>query len=407
MSSVFGNRLKVTIFGESHGAAVGCVLDGIPAGTALDSEHIALRLSQRQRGAWFLKPYNMRSGDNNSQFAFDFDNLQRVSAQDEALKSGCAPDAANLSEGCELDRERHEYEGLDELFKELVTSRGEGTSYEILSGASADGVCYGSPFCAVFRNTDVRRGDYDRINTHFRPGHADYVAFKKFCGFSDLSGGGHFSGRLTAPLVLAGAVAEQLLAKTGVGISARVASVGGIELSCDDSGNLLETAELRGLVSEIAASGDSVGSVLELRITGMPVGVGEPLFETLEGEIARMVFAVPAVKGIEFGRGFEFARLRGSETVDAFYCDADGAIKTRSNNNGGINGGISNGMDIEFRVAVKPASSIGIAVDTLDFADFKQRQLITGGRHDKCIGVRAGAPIVAATALAIYNCKKM
>lgn len=363
MSSVFGSKFRVTLYGESHGAAVGCVVDGVPAGTALDKKHIALRLAQRSRGALSAGFYG------------------------EAPRASKTHGAGGGPDGCECPAE------FD--FGGLMTLRAEDDAYEILSGAGEDGVCFGSPLCVLFRNRDFRRADYDDIAMHFRPGHADYAAFKKYGGFADLSGGGHFSGRLTAPLVFAGALAEQFLSESGIRISARIVSIGGIDVS--------DTCELQKLLDEVSERKDSVGALIAVRATGMPAGIGAPFFDTLEGEISRSVFAVPAVKGIEFGRGFDFAKLRGSGVVDAFYLSEDGGIRTRENNNGGINGGISNGMDLEFRVAVKPASSIGIPIQTLDFSDMSQRELRVGGRHDKCIALRAVAPVIASTALALWN----
>ncbi|MDO4753591.1 MAG: chorismate synthase [Bacillota bacterium] len=355
MSSIYGNRIKVSLFGESHGAAVGCVLDGLPAGLALDMPFIRTRLSQRQHGAFSIRSY------------------------------------AEMSKGLE------EEDALLEI-SSAVTARSESLDFHVLSGLSDEGICQGSPFMAYFQNRDIRRGDYRQQERHYRPGHADYVSAMRSNGHADLSGGGHFSGRLTAPLVLAGAICEQILSRRGIGFSAHVENVGGCK----------SFAEINDFLESLERDGDSAGSEIKIRIDGMPLGVGSPFFDTLEGEISKLVFSVPAVKGIAFGAGFDFVEKRGSEVVDAFIlAESDQGsgthVVTDHNYNGGINGGISNGMPVEFRVAVKPTSSIRVPVRTLNFETMSQELLVTGGRHDKCIGFRAMVAIVAATAIALVN----
>lgn len=372
MASVYGKNIKISLFGESHGQAVGCVIDGLPAGFLPDISFVESRLHARQSGAVYLKSY-----------------------ADEKMssKGGGGAEATPASYFDTLD------------LSPVLTKREEKTTYRVLSGFSREGVCLGSPLAVFFENRDVRSADYERMKEVYRPGHADYVSAKRSGGFSELVGGGHFSGRLTTPLVFAGALCEQILSEKGVGISAEMVSIGGIELFEEDDasreGPVRE--QLENLFHELEASQDSVGCKIRVRIDGLPLGVGAPFFDTLEGEIAKAVFAVPAVKGIEFGTGFVFASKRGSEVVDAFVISEDGDVVTDHNHNGGINGGISNGMPVVFTVVIKPASSIGIPIRTLNFKTMQEEVLVTGGRHDRCIGFRAMAGIVAATSVAVLD----
>lgn len=336
MASVFGNLLRVTLFGESHGAAIGCVIDGLPAGVRIDEARLAAALERRRSGAIG------------------------------------------------------------------TTARRETDHYELISGVSrVDGVWItnNAPLTAVFANGDVRREDYGAFSRHFRPGHADYVSYVASGGHADLSGGGHFSGRLTAPIVFAGTLAEQILAEHGVTISARLVQVGGLEVD-----GFVETDEvIQELIRDQQQLGDTLGSTIAVTADGIPVGLGAPFFDTLEGRIAHAMFAIPGIKGIEFGLGFAFSYARGSEVIDAWIRDAQGRIRTTENNNGGINGGISNGMPIEFSVVVKPASSIGIEQQTLHFGRDRVEPLRIGGRHDAVIGIRAVPVVQAMTALVLLD----
>ncbi len=272
-----------------------------------------------------------------------------------------------------------------------TTQRVEADAPHILCGVVDDVTC-GAPLCAVFDNANVKRKDYADMARIFRPSHADYTAHVKHGGHNDGSGGGHFSGRLTLPLCFAGAVCMQVLEPRGIAIAARMVRVGGET----DASRMVEAME------RAAQEGDSVGGIIECVIDGMPVGYGDPFFDTLESRLAYAMFAVPAVKGVEFGAGFAAADMRGSICNDAFYAE-DGAVATRTNHSGGIQGGISNGMPIVLRVAVKPTPSIGMAQDTLDFASMEQTTLVIKGRHDPCIVPRAVPCIEAAAAITICD----
>jgi len=354
MASVFGNALKVSIFGQSHSPAVGVVIDGLPAG---------------------FKP--------------DFEALKRFMLRR-------AP-----------GRSRH------------ATARSEADEPEILSGIVNGATC-GAPLAAVIRNTDARPRDYEGVRDIPRPSHADFAAQAKFHGAQDVSGGGHFSGRLTAPLCFAGGLCLQLLEAEGIVIGAHIASIGNasdrpFNPLGEDTETLRRLAEsdfpvldsargekMQSVIDEAREAGDSVGGVIECIVMGLPAGVGSPMFDGLENRLAAAVFAVPAVKGIEFGSGFAGARLRGSENNDAFYTDGC-VVRTETNNHGGILGGISSGMPILFRVAVKPTPSIALPQRSVRLSDKTNVQLTVKGRHDPCIVPRAVPAIEAAAALALYD----
>lgn len=354
MSSVFGNALKISIFGQSHSAAVGVVVDGLPAG-----------------------------------FAPDWEALQRFMLRR-------APGRSALS-----------------------TARREADAFEILSGI-AEGRACGAPLAAVIRNTDTRSQDYENLRDIPRPSHADFAAQAKFHGFQDVAGGGHFSGRLTAPLCFAGGLCKQLLETWGVRIGAHIAAIGGVE---DRPFNplgeevtafsrleeldfpVLDPArgdKMKALIESAKGEGDSVGGVIECMATGMPAGVGDPMFDGLENRIAAAVFAVPAIKGIEFGSGFAGTRLRGSENNDPFVTDGE-SVRTETNNHGGILGGISSGMPILFRVAVKPTPSIAKPQRSVRLSDKTSVRLSIRGRHDPCIVPRAVPAVEAAAAIALCD----
>ena len=353
MSSEFGHLLKISVFGQSHGAAIGVVMDGLPAGEAVDLDALQAFLDRRRPGK-----------------------------------------------------------------NALSTLRKETDRPTFLSGLE-NGITCGAPLCAMIQNSDQHSSDYSELRDKPRPGHADYTAFVKWQGQADMRGGGHFSGRLTAPLCIAGGIAKQILARRGIFVGAHLASVG---TETDDAFPLLPTAELFEAVaakpfpvlndaagermqSAILASregGDSVGGVIECAATGLPAGVGSPMFDGLENTIAYAVFGIPSVKGIEFGAGFASARMRGSENNDPYEV-RDGACVPRTNNAGGILGGISTGAPLQFRCALKPISSIGIEQDSVDLARMEPAKLTVHGRHDATAVTRAVPVVEAVAACAIAD----
>lgn len=324
MASEFGKNIRVSIFGESHGAAIGVSIDGMPAGVSVDMERLQHFLDRRAPG-----------------------------------------------------RSR------------FTTARREEDRPEFLCGIRG-GVTCGTPITAIIRNRDTRSRDYSQMENIPRPGHADYAARMRYGGNEDCRGGGHFSGRLTAPLCVAGGIFLQALEAEGITVRARILEIGG------------NTEDPRGEIEKAMAEKDSVGGIIECVVNGMPPGIGDPIYDGLENRISLAVFGIPAVKGIEFGRGFEAARLRGSENNDAFYFDG-GTIKTRTNNHGGILGGISSGMPIVFRVAVKPTPSIGKEQDSIRYDTGENVKMTVQGRHDPCIVPRAVPCVEAAAAMAIYD----
>ena len=273
----------------------------------------------------------------------------------------------------------------------LSTARKEADTPEVVSGVF-EGKTTGAPLCAIIQNTDTRSRDYEELRRKPRPSHADYAAFVASGGFRDYRGGGHFSGRLTAPLVFAGAVAKQVLKPRGITVSARISMLGGVK---DPSQSQIED-----IVLSAKQAGDSVGGTIACTVEGMPAGLGAPDFGcNVEGIFSQHLFAVPAVKGIAFGAGFALASMRGSEANDPFYMDGD-TVKTRTNNAGGVNGGITNGMPITFEAVLRPTTSIYKEQDTVDLDTMKDAKIIIHGRHDPCIVTRAVVVIEAAAALA-------
>ena len=273
----------------------------------------------------------------------------------------------------------------------LSTARKEADTPEVVSGVF-EGKTTGAPLCAIIQNTDTRSRDYEELRRKPRPSHADYAAFVASGGFRDYRGGGHFSGRLTAPLVFAGAVAKQVLKLRGITVSARISLLGGVK---DPSQGQIED-----IVLSAKQAGDSVGGVIACVVEGMPAGLGAPDFGcNVEGIFSQYLFAVPAVKGVAFGAGFALASMRGSEANDPFYMDGD-TVKTRTNNAGGVNGGITNGMPITFEAVLRPTTSIYKEQDTVDLDTMADAKLIIHGRHDPCIVTRAVVVIEAAAALA-------
>lgn len=318
--------MNYTIFGESHGPAIGVTLTGVPAGLELDLEFIRSELARR------------RPGQN-----------------------------------------------------ALSTARSEADEPEILSGVF-EGKTTGTPLCAVIRNTDTRSKDYSRLKICPRPSHGDYAGSVRYSGCNDYRGGGHFSGRLTAPLVFAGAVAKLILRRRGIEVSSRISMVGGVK---DPT-----TEQVEEVVLTAKAEGDSVGGAIACAVTGLPAGYGAPDFGcNVEGIFSQYLFAVPAVKAVAFGAGFEFAHMRGSQANDPFYMD-DGRVRTRTNHAGGVNGGITNGMPVTFEVAIRPTPSISQEQDTVNLETGEDTKLVINGRHDPCIVHRAVPVIESAAALA-------
>ncbi len=354
MSSVYTSNIKISIFGQSHSEGIGVVIDGIPAGKELDVE---------------------------------------------ALREFCARRAPGNNS--------------------LGTPRKEADEFEILSGVANNKFC-GAPFAAVIKNTNVRPGDYSEFADKPRPGHADYTAGVKYNYANDFSGGGHFSGRLTAPLCIAGGIFCQLLEKEGIYIGSHHERIGDVSDKRFDAAGVTKgdfdalcrsnltvideskLSEMESVIKACAADGDSVGGVIECAVIGLPVGLGEPMFDGMENRIASTVFAVPGVKGIEFGAGFDVASMRGSENNDPFVIK-DGKIVTETNNHGGILGGITSGMPLVFRVAMKPTPSIFKEQKTISVSKKEECTLNIKGRHDPCIAVRALACIESAAAIAVYD----
>lgn len=336
MGSCFGDNIKLTIFGESHGNAIGCSIDGFPSGMSIDFAALSAFLARR------------------------------------------APGAAQPGS----------------------TARHEPDTPEFLSGI-VDGITTGTPITAIIRNTDTRSRDYSELASKPRPGHADYTQRVHYGESCDLRGGGHASGRLTAPLCVAGGLAKQWLAGKWIVVEARIESIHGHEISGDRDEHGLDAAA-REEIAAARAAGDSVGGVLSCTVSGVPAGIGSPIFNGLENKISSAVFGIPAVKGIEFGNGFAAAALRGSENNDEFTV-SDGRIATSTNRHGGILGGISSGMPIYFRVAIKPTPSIALEQNTVDLQTHEACRLRVVGRHDSCIAVRALPVLEAATAVAIMD----
>ena len=316
----FGKIFRVSIFGESHGASVGIVIDGCPPGIPLKMEDFEADLSRRKSGA------------------------------------------------------------------KVTTPRKEADFPKVMSGVFND-YTTGAPITIMFENTNTRSGDYSQFREVPRPGHADFVANKKYKGYEDYRGGGHFSARLTTGLVAAGVIAKKII--DPVKIKADLVEAGG-------------SPDIDKAIDKAIEIGDTVGGVIECTATNMPIGLGEPYFDSLESMLAHIMFAVPATKGIEFGSGFAAARMYGSEHND-WFVDRDG--KTRTNHAGGINGGITNGNDLVFRVAIKPTSSTAKTQQTMNFKTGEITDFVVQGRHDVCVALRAPVIIEAATAIVLADLK--
>jgi len=350
MKNTFGNALKVTLFGESHGQMIGAVIDGLTPGIEIDNAFIDSQLERRRSKAT------------------------------------------------------------------VCTQRKEKDEYRIVSGV-LNGYTTGTPLCILIPNLDTKSSDYQLFDAVARPGHADYTANCKYHGYQDHRGGGHFSGRVTVALVAAGAIVQSALAKKNIRIGTHIKKCGSVydRDFCDYVKDieyiqsipfsiLDKDAEKRmmDLMIDAKKQNDSIGGVMETAVVGMPAGVGEPWFDTLESMLSHAMFAIPAIKGVEFGAGFACADMLGSEMNDEFYIE-DGEILTRSNNNGGINGGISNGMPIVFRCAIKPASSIPKKQKTVNFKEMTETEVEIAGRHDSAIIPRACVVTETVAALVIAD----
>ncbi len=351
MSCNFGEKVKITIFGQSHSEAMGVVIDGLPAGKKIDMDEVLSFMSRRAPGK-----------------------------------------------------------------NKFSTQRKEADLPEILSGL-VDGVTCGAPLCAVIMNNDTRSKDYGNLKNVPRPAHSDFTAFFKHNGFNDIRGGGNFSGRLTAPLCFAGAVCMQYLKDKGIEIGAHIERIAGVSDKrynpvCVDFADVskkefpviddLAGEKMREKIEEARLDCNSVGGVIECAITGLSSGLGEPMFDGVENVISRAVFAIPAVKGIEFGSGFAGSDLTGSENNDEFTVN-DGKFATLTNNHGGILGGITSSMPVVFRVAMKPTPSIGKEQRSVNLLTGEEETLVINGRHDPCVVPRAVPCVEAAAAVAIMN----
>lgn len=350
MKNTFGNQVALTIFGESHGNSIGVVIDGLAPGISVNEAFIAEMLSKR-------RPYG-----------------------------------------------------------EISTKRREPDLFQIESGVF-NGKTTGTPICIRIPNTDTKSGDYEDTRWLARPSHADYTANCKYHGFEDYRGGGHFSGRLTAALVAAGGILIPALESKGIYIGTHITSCGGVKdrdfsdlkedikrLNSLNFAVLDENSGLRMIekINESKANGDSVGGVLETAVIGLEAGLGEPWFDTLEGLLSHALFSIPAVKGVEFGLGFGFSEMTGKTANDSLYIK-DKKVAARTNNNGGINGGISNGEPLLFRCAVKPTPTISLKQNTVNMATMEDAELCAKGRHDPCIVHRARAVVDSVTALVLCD----
>ena len=354
MASYLGEHIHVSVFGQSHSPAIGVVVDGLPAGERVDMEELGRFLKRRAPG-------------------------QNATS----------------------------------------TPRKEADLPQFLSGLVDDVTC-GAPLAALIENTNTRSQDYAQLRDKPRPGHADFTAQVKYGGFQDVAGGGHFSGRLTAPLCIAGGICLQILKRRGIEVAAHIASIAGeADRPFDPMGESVETLDalkrapfpvldekagerMRKAILQAKEEGDSVGGIVECLVTGVPAGLGEPMFGGMENRLAAALFGIPAVKGVEFGAGFGVATMRGSENNDPFTVE-DGKVVTETNHAGGILGGITNGMPLVFRLAVKPTPSIAKQQQTVSLSKKQVEELVVTGRHDPCIVPRAVPVVEAVTALVLTD----
>lgn len=354
MSNTIGEKIRVTVFGQSHAPSIGAVIEGLPAGMKIDMERVRAFMARR------------------------------------------APGRSALS-----------------------TARREADEPKIIAGLNEWGETCGAPLCMVIENSDQRSKDYSKLRGLPRPGHADYTAAVKFAGANDIRGGGQFSGRLTAPICFAGAVCMQLLEQKGIRIGAHIASIADADdelfgIPDDDILNLIEShsfpvideaagERMQQRILEAKGEGDSVGGVIEVCAINVPAGLGDPMFDGMENCLARAAFGIPAIRGVEFGTGFAAARMRGSQHNDPFYMKEDGAVATRTNHHGGILGGITSGMPIVMRAAIKPTPSIAKEQETVSLKKGEDDRLVIEGRHDPCIVHRAVPCLESIMAIAIAD----
>lgn len=354
LSGTWGNKIELSIFGESHGKAIGIVINGIKPGFEIDMDKIEKEMERRAPGR-----------------------------------------------------------------NKMSTQRKEGDKPKILSGIF-ERKTTGAPISMIIENSDTRSKDYSKLKDLMRPGHADYAGNIRYGGFNDYRGGGHFSGRITAPLVFAGALAKQVLEEKGIRIGAHISSVGKVKDSDFNRVNISEDLldsllkkelpliedekieEVKKEIEKVRLKGNSIGGTIECAAIGVKAGIGSPFFDSLESKIASLAFSVPAVKGIEFGLGFEISEITGAEANDEYYIENE-EIKAYSNNNGGITGGISNGMPITYKVAIKPTPSISTEQRTVNISTKENEKLVIEGRHDPCIVQRAVVVIEAIAAIAILE----
>lgn len=350
MKNTFGNNVSITLFGESHGEAIGCVLDGIAPGIEVDEDFIISQMEKRK--------------------------------------------------------------GINSI----STPRREADKVRILSGVF-EGKTTGTPIALVIENESQHSKDYSLTKDLARPGHADFTAQSKYHGFQDYRGGGHFSGRLTAPIVAAGAICLKALNGKGIDIGTHISSCGGIKdrdfLNLSEDVLALKALEMPVLdekaskkmieqIEKVKGEGDSIGGTLTTAIIGVPAGLGEPWFDSVESLLSHALFSIPAIKGVEFGAGFEFSNMKGSNANDSFFIE-NGLVQTKTNNNGGINGGITNGMPIVFSCAVKPTPSIYKKQETIDFKRNENTTLEIKGRHDPAIIHRARVVVDSITAITLCD----
>ncbi|EES92178.1 chorismate synthase [Clostridium botulinum D str. 1873] len=353
MSGVWGSKVKYSIFGESHGKSIGITIDGLPPGIELDLNKLSREIRRR------------------------------------------APGKSKLS-----------------------TTRVERDDFEILSGYFNNKTT-GTPLCAIIKNSDKHSKDYEKTKDLMRPGHADFTGYIKYGGFNDYRGGGHFSGRLTAPIVFAGAIAKQILRKNNIVVGSHIKSIGDIEeeyFKVSIKEELLEKLsaksfatiddkkgkEMQDAILQVRNNMDSIGGIIECAVLNLPPGLGNPFFGSVESVLSSLLFSIPAVKGVEFGAGFSISKMKGSEANDEFYIE-DEKVKTYTNNNGGILGGITNGMPLIFRAAFKPTPSIAKEQRTVNILNKENTTIKIQGRHDPCIVQRAIPVVEAITAMGILE----
>ena len=352
MNSTWGKNIRISLFGESHGECIGIVIDGVKSGIKLDNEYITKMMQRR------------------------------------------APGKTKFS-----------------------TPRAEEDVYQIKTGV-LDGVTTGAPICCIIENSNTKSGDYENLKSLMRPGHSDYPAYVKFGGFNDVRGGGHFSGRLTAPIVFAGRICRQILKDMGIEIVSHISEIAGInddvldEAKLNDYMNLTNETfpvinkakgeEMKEAIENARMDQNSVGGVIECVVSGINAGIGNPIFHSVESVISGVMFSIPAVKGVEFGAGFDIAKMTGSDANDEYYYDGSD-VKAYTNNNGGVIGGITNGMPVKFRVAIKPTPSISKPQKTVNVKTGENDEIVVQGRHDPCIVPRAAVVVESAAAIAILD----